>query len=147
MDPGRYDPWELERAAARSSFRRRARWWVDVPFVVGALGLAALFAWIVSARFGSLSAWADTALVLLLIPALVAALVGFVILGALVYLLARLLGWLPGRGEPIRARLGMISEGARRGSDAVARTLIVPTATGSALLKGWRWLWQRRRED
>ena len=147
MKSGRSDPWELERQAARSAFRRRVRWWVDVPFGVGLVALAVLIGSIVSAGFGTLSGWADTALFLLLLPAVILMLLGIVILGGLVYLMTVVLGWLPGRGEPVRARLGVIADGARRGSDGLARVLILPTAIGSAVRAGWRRLWGGRMED
>ena len=146
MSSIRTDPWEWERAQARAAYRRRALWWVDLPFFVGLLLLGFLAYSVVRTGWGTSSAWADTVLTVLLIPAAVMALLGFVVAAGLVYLMSRLLGWLPGRTQPVRAWLVRAAHEVARASDAVSRLVIQPTAAANALRAGWRRLWTLRGE-
>ena len=87
----------------RPSYRRHKRqnfWQILLPVLLSFLvilgGLAFL---IVIANggdpVGKLSTWADTSLIWLLLPVLALGLVGVVLLGSMIYLLARLLKILP----------------------------------------------------
>ena len=146
MRSSRTDPWEWERAQARAAYRRRALWWVDLPFVVGLLLLGAVAYSTVRAGMGTPSAWADTFLIMLLMPAIVMGLLAIVVAVGLVYLLSRLLGWLPGRTHPARSWLVRAAKGVGRASDAVSRLVIQPAAAAAAFRAGWRRIWNLRRE-
>jgi hypothetical protein len=139
-----HGPWEAGRALPRGRKRRAIAWWVEVPLAVGLVGLAVAATLVVRNGIGTASAWADVALSALILPAFLFGVAGLAGLGGLVYLLARLLRWLPGRSAPISARLWRVSEGARRGSRRVAALVIRPAAVGAGLQAALRGLRGRR---
>ncbi len=87
----------------RPSYRQHQRqifWQVLLPVLLSALlVLASLVLLILTAAqgdpAGQLSGWADTSLIWLLLPVLGLGLIGILLLGGLIYLLARLLKTLP----------------------------------------------------
>jgi hypothetical protein len=135
-----HGPWEHERALAGGRYRRAIAWWVEVPLVVGLVVLAVAASLVVRGGIGTASAWADVALSALILPVFALGVAGLAALVGLVYLLARLLRWLPGRSAPIAARLWRVSEGARRGSRRVAALVIAPSAVGAGLQAALRGL-------
>jgi hypothetical protein len=144
LKSSRPDPWERDLAAARAAYRRHVWWWIDLPLLAGVVLIAALVVSMVRAGWGTASAWADTALFILLLPAVVAVLLGLVVVSGLVYLMGRLLGWLPGKADPVRRGLVTLADGSGRASDLAARTVIAPSAAATAALAAWRRLWNKR---
>lgn len=144
MAPELHGPWETERTLARAEGRRSMRWWIDVPLLAGCVGLVLGAFLLIRGQVGTASAWADVALTVLLVPALLLLLVALAAVTGLVYGVARVLGWLPGRSAPIAAWLGHLTVSARRASDGIARLVVVPTAGGVALRSAWRKLWSGR---
>jgi hypothetical protein len=142
----RPEPWERDTAAARAAYRRHVWWWIDLPLLAGVVIVAALVASMVRAGWGTAGAWADTVLFILLMPAVVAVLLGLVVISGLVYLMGRLLGWLPGKADPVRRRLVILADGSGRVSDLAARIVIAPSAAATAILAAWRRLWNIRAE-
>jgi len=128
-----HGPWEYERAAARGAYRRTSVWWIEVPLVLGVVALIVGAVLLARGGVGSSSAWADAALSALLLPALLLGVLALVVLVALVYLMARLLRWLPGRSAPAASWLVRLSGGVHRGSDVLAGVMIRPLAAGAAL--------------
>jgi hypothetical protein len=139
-----HGPWEHEWALPRGRNRRAIAWWVEVPLAVGLVGLSVAATLVVRNGVGTASAWADIALSALILPAFLLGVAGLAALVGLVYLVARLLRWLPGRSAPISARLWRVSEGARRGSRRVGALVIRPAAVGAGLQAALRALRGRR---
>ena len=138
MSSEMHGPWEYERTNTRGAYRRAALWWIDVPLGLGILALIAGVILLARGGVGTASAWADAALAAVLVPALLFGVLALVVFGTLVYLLARLLRWLPGRTAPAAAWLVRLSQGVRRGSDGLAEVVIRPLAAGAAVEAGLR---------
>jgi hypothetical protein len=80
--------------------RKQRRWQIYLPLGLGIVITLALMVWILltasgRAPGGIISSGADTALIWLILPALVFALVAILVLFGLVYLLAKILNLLP----------------------------------------------------
>jgi hypothetical protein len=133
-----HGPWELDRALPPAASRRSVAWWVEIPLGVGLAILIVAAVLLIRNGIGSASAWADVVLTWLLLPVMLVGLLGLLALGGLVYTMARLLGWLPGRAAPAAAWLARFSGAARRASNRLAALLIRPLAAGAALEAGLR---------
>src|SRR3972149_6401905 len=126
------EPWERDRARAYAAYRRRGRWGVDGPPLLGGTGLAGAGLVLARGSVGTTSAWADTALILMMFPTLVLAFFVLVVLAGLAYLIYRLLGWLPGKADPVKEVLARVADGTHRASQGVTRVVIAPAAAGAA---------------
>jgi hypothetical protein len=116
--------------------------WLQIylPLIFIILLLAALVSILWIGDVGSYSGWADSALVILMIPAL---LVGILVLGViagLCYGVMYVIGWLPGparRGQEILER---VSVETRRFADLAARPFMAPRAVVSTIRETIRYL-------
>jgi hypothetical protein len=121
-----------ERARVRQSYLRQVRRQVYLPLVLGVLGVVALVVLAGTARVAATGTWANVALVLLLMPAL---LIGVVVLGAAVgaaYLVTRLIQILPEPAARVRLYWHRYIRMAERGADLA----VEPILKGHALWNG-----------
>jgi hypothetical protein len=111
--------------------------WLQIylPFIILLLILAAVVAVLWVGGAGSYSGWADTALVILMIPALLVGLVIFGVVAGLCYGVMVVVGLIPEpakRAQEIAARIAAES---RRFADMAARPMMVPKAVKSTIVE------------
>lgn len=115
-------------------FRRSVWLEIYLPLVAGSLVLAGVAAGIVlAARGGTISAWADVSLILLILPGLVLGAILAAIAGGLAYGV----GWLIGKAPPYfniaQDFVERLAKGVRRGSDVAVAPVLGANATLAAL--------------
>lgn len=86
------------RHASYMEHRRQMIWQVILPVVLAALLMAGLIVWICLATFqgqGEVGRWAAISTIWIILPLIIVALIAFLLLCGLVYLMARLLHLIP----------------------------------------------------
>jgi len=116
--------------------------WLQIylPLIFIILLLAGLVSILWIGDVGSYSGWADSALVILMIPALLIGIVVLVIIAGVCYGVMYVIGWLPAparRGQEILER---VSKETRRFADLAARPFMAPRAIFSAVKETIRYL-------
>jgi hypothetical protein len=98
---------------------------VILPFVFGILVLTAGIVLIWQAGMGTASAWADTSLILLMVPWLCIGLLPLALLGALWYGFFRLTAWLPAAMREVRKYVELSGRQLRRTTDVAVKPMFV----------------------
>lgn len=112
-----------KRTRAGSTF-----WQITFPALIGSLIILMLGAWIVlESNPGTISRFAELSTVLLVIPVFFSSLLLLVVLGALIYLVLKIIGGLPSITGRILSVLEKIQHGAEVISKNIAKILIGPT--------------------
>lgn len=111
--------------------------WLQIylPFIFLLLILAAVVAVLWVGGAGSYSGWADSALVILMIPALLVGLVIFGALAALCYGVMVVIGLIPEPAKRAQEIAGRIAAETRRFADMAARPMMVPKAIKTTILE------------
>ena len=111
--------------------------WLQIylPFIFLLLILAAVVAVLWVGGTGSYSGWADSALVILMIPALLVGLVIFGALAALCYGVMVIIGLIPEPAKRAQEIAGRIAAETRRFADMAARPMMVPKAIITTILE------------
>ncbi|MEX2144397.1 MAG: hypothetical protein WD740_07365 [Anaerolineales bacterium] len=117
----------------RRTHRVELFWQVSLPLFAGILGCGLLFYLLVAGGAGSIERGGQVAVILLALPAL---LLGFVLLGLLLALnngLGRALKWLPGQTARVQRIVEGINRGAQKAAAALASPFIQLESWGAAL--------------
>lgn len=99
---------------------RQESWWqIWLPLAVGALAILGMAVWavVVAVQGGSVSQAADTALIFVLLPVILMSLLCLIVVGGIVYLLARLLKIVPPKMLVVQVFFARIERGTRRAAD------------------------------
>ena len=113
--------------------RRQMLLQVYMPLGLGILVLAALVAWLWIGGVGDAGTWADVALILLLIPAL---LIGLAILAAIIalaVLIVRLIGLIPEPAHRTQVIIRRVERETSRSIDLALRPLLALSSLWAAL--------------
>lgn len=119
--------------ATRAAHRKQVLWQISLPLLVV---IAVFVALAVLATFMSgerTSAWADIALIWLLLPILLFALLGILVTGGLAYGVLRLIGVLPGYFWRLQAAFNRLNSAVRRASDRAVAPAIKAAGARAAL--------------
>ena len=119
---------------------KRGDWvWIYLPFLIAVLALAGIGFLIVRAGFGSMSAWADAALSLMLLPVIILGLIPLTLIGLLIYGLIKLIVLLPEWFLSIRRIFGQAENAAQRAGDIAVRPMIVVKSSWASLRASCSW--------
>jgi fatty acid desaturase len=122
------------------AFRRTVWLQIYIPLIFIILLVIGFVTILWTGGVGTFSGWADTALIFLLIPALLVGLIIFVIIAALCYGIFYLIGWIPGPSKEVQRVMRRVTSETRRYADLVSRPFFAPSAAKSALVKAIRHL-------
>ncbi len=140
MDPFEMHRLGLGRHDTASKFRRQVWLQVYLPLAVGVMLLAGLSVGLWRGQVGTVSAWADTALSLLLLPVLVLGLILLAVLASLAYGVWYAVRRLPEPFQQVRLTLARVEHGADEVVHKAALPLIVPKAVLHAISSAIRYL-------
>ena len=122
----------------QAAFRRQVRREIYLPIALAVLGIIALIAIVISIGYGTASAWADVALVLLAVPlAVVLVLVMAALVGG-IYLIVVLIREVPPVTSGLQDGADRLAGAVRRGSDAAVRPVIAPAGVAAAVAEAAR---------
>ncbi len=98
--PSGIKPTELKERPSYKRHQQQKFWQILLPVILGVLLVLFVIVLVILAAAGGdpagqVSIWADTAFIWLILPVLLFAILGFLVLGGLIYLLAKLLKILP----------------------------------------------------
>jgi hypothetical protein len=116
--------------------------WLQIylPLIFILLLLGAIVALLWVGGVGSYSGWADIALVILIIPALLLGLILFVILAGLCYGIMTIIGMIPEPAKRVQEISTRIANETRRFADLAVRPLLAPRAAKTAMIETLRYL-------
>ena len=121
-------------------FRKTVWLQIYIPLIFIILLVAGFVAILWTGGVGTFSGWADTALVFLLIPALLVGLIIFGLLAALSYGVFYVIGLIPGPSKQGQEFMRKVAREIRRVADLICRPFFAPRAAKSALSKAIRHL-------
>lgn len=130
-------PWEDPVSQSRP--RGRTWLWIGLPLFLGLLIIAGLVAAVLTSGFGSSRVWADVSLIFVLLPLCVLGLIPFLLLIAVSYGTARLIGWLPEPMKQLERVMERVKVQSREGSQLAVRPVIAwrgIMATIEAFMRG-----------
>lgn len=130
-DPYRSD--SGKRHPLDDAFRNKVRLQIYLPILLGVIGLVILVASIWTTGQGSASAWADASLVMLIIPVFIVGLIFLVLLGAIAYGVAYVIGILPEPFRRLQEILTQFSVSVEKAGNMVVKPIILPRAAGAAV--------------
>ena len=120
---------------------KRDYWgWIYLPFLIGILVLVGIGILVVRAGFGSVSAWADTSLIFMLLSMIILGLVLLVILGSVVYGIAKLIAIIPVWFTSIRRVFWQAENAVQQAGDIAVRPFTVMKSSWAALQESYGWL-------
>ena len=120
---------------------KRGDWgWIYLPFLIAVLALAGISFLIVRAGFGSMSAWADATLSLMLLPVIILGLIPLTLIGLMIYGLIKLIALLPEWFLSFRRIFGQVENAVQRAGDIAVRPLIVMKSSWVGLRASCSWL-------
>jgi len=120
---------------------KRGDWvWIYLPFLIAVLVLVGVSFLIVRAGFGSMSAWADASLSLMLLPMIILGLVPLILFGLMIYGVIKLIALLPESFLSIRRIFGQVENATQRTGDIAVRPLIVMKSSWAGLRASCGWL-------
>lgn len=129
-------PEEVSRPAEKRNY-----WvWIYLPLSIGILVIVGIGFLVVRAGFGSASAWADTSLIFMLIPAIILGLVLVVLLGSMVYGIVKLIAIIPVWFISIRRVFWQAENAVQRTGDIAVRPFTVMKSSWAALQESFSWL-------
>jgi hypothetical protein len=121
------------------TFQRAVWLQIYLPFIFILLILGAVVAILWVSGSGTYSGWADAALVILMIPALLVGVIIFAILVGLCYGVIYIFGQIPKPARRAQEIASRISVETRRFADLAARPLLVPKAAKTAMVETLRY--------
>ena len=116
--------------------RRELAWQILLPMVVSVLGFIALIVLIYFATFegnGDVARWAAISTIWIILPLMLAGLVLFALLGALVYGMKRLLEITPTYTGMAQDYVHRIASYVKRGADMVVRPVLFLDSIGASI--------------
>ena len=120
---------------------KRDDWvWIYLPMLIAVLVLAGISFLVVRAGFGSMSAWADASLSLMLLPVIILGLVPLILIGLMIYGVIKLIALLPEWFQSIRRVFRQAENDAQRTGDIAVRPMIVMKSSWAALQASYGWL-------
>jgi hypothetical protein len=128
------------RPTSNKEFQKVVWLQIYLPLVLIILLVGSLVAYLWVGGVGTYSGWADTALVFLLIPVLIAGLIFFGVVAVLCYGIIYLIGWLPGPSKQGQEIMRKVVYETRRVTDLAVRPFFAPSAAKSAFSKAVRHL-------
>ncbi len=114
--------------------------WIYLPSLIGILVLVGIAFLIVRAGFGSVSVWADTSLIFMLIPAIILGLVLAVLIGSMVYGIVKLIAIIPVWFTSIRIVFWQAENAVQKAGDIAVRPFTVMKSSWAALQESYSWL-------
>jgi hypothetical protein len=129
------EPLNSPRPKLDRAFRKSLWLQIYLPFILILLLLAAVVASLWIGGAGTFSGWADAALVILMIPALLMGLVLFVFLAGLCYGLLYIYGLIPRPAKRAQEITARISAGTRRFADLAIRPILIPRAVKTTIVE------------
>jgi hypothetical protein len=114
--------------------------WIYLPSLIGILVLVGIAFLIVRAGFGSVSVWADTSLIFMLIPAIILGLVLAVLIGSMVYGIVKLIAIIPVWFTSIRIVFWQAENAVQQAGDIAVRPFTVMKSSWAALQESYSWL-------
>jgi hypothetical protein len=131
---------EASKPKPDKTFQKTVWLQIYIPFIFILLLLGAIVAVVWVGGVGSYSGWADSALVILIIPALVLGLILFVILAGLCYGVMVVIGWIPEPAKRVQEISTRVATETRRFADLAVRPLLAPKAAKTAVIETLRYL-------
>ncbi|MGB2897118.1 MAG: hypothetical protein WBB65_13255 [Anaerolineales bacterium] len=125
---------------SRPAKKRDYRVWIYLPFLIGVLVLAGISFLVVRADFGSMSAWADASLALLLLPMIVLGLIPLVLVGLMIFGVVKLIDVLPESFQSLMRIFEQVENAAQRTGDIAVRPLIAAKSSWAGLQASCGWL-------
>jgi hypothetical protein len=123
MTEEQWYPWEeTEQHAGK---RGRPWLWIGLPMFIGVLLIAGIVVAVLNMGFGTTQIWADVSLVIVLLPFCLLGFIPLIVLIGLSYGVGRLVGWLPDPLKQIDSFLAQAARESRRGSELIARPMLV----------------------
>jgi len=120
---------------------KRDYWvWIYLPLLIGILVFVGIGLLVVRAGFGSASVWADTSLILMLLPMILLGLVLLVLLVAMVYGIYKLITMTPEWFTIIRRFFWQAENAVQRTGDIAVRPFTVMKSSWAALKESYVWL-------
>ncbi len=120
---------------------KRDYWvWIYLPTLVGILVLVGIAFLIFRAGFGSVSVWADTSLIFMLLLAIILGLVLVVLFGSMVYGIVKLIAIIPVWFTSIRIVFWQAENTVQQAGDIVVRPFTVMKSSWAALQESYGWL-------
>jgi len=120
---------------------KRDYWvWIYLPLLIGILVFVGIGLLVVRAGFGSASVWADTSLILMLLPMILLGLVLLVLLVAMVYGIYKLITMTPEWFTIIRGFFWQAENAVQRTGDIAVRPFTVMKSSWAALKESYVWL-------
>ncbi len=124
QDPYPFDDQPQRNRITKAMHRSEMLWQVILPTVVGFLLVAFLAVLLARAEVADASQWADVSLIWLVLPVLLLGLIPLAILGALIYLVTRLLAVLPIGAFRLQKAVIEVEARVRIGTDKAADPII-----------------------
>ena len=125
---------------SRPAKKRDYRVWIYLPFLIGVLVLAGIVFLVVRAGFGSMSAWADASLALMLLPTIVLGLIPLVLVGLMIFGVVKLIDVLPESFQSVMNIFKQVEKAAQRTGDIAVRPLITAKSSWAGLQASCGWL-------
>jgi len=128
------------KAKPDKSFRKTVWLQIYLPIFFVIILIAGIVVILWRGGEGSASGWADTALVIMMIPALLVGILIIVIMAGLCYGVMVIIGWIPGpakRGQEIASR---VVDETHRLTKGMMRPILIPKAVITAVMETVRYL-------
>ncbi len=120
---------------------KRDYWvWIYLPFLIGILVFVGIGFLVVRAGFGTVSAWADTSLIFMLLPTIILGLVIVVLVGSMVYGIIKLIAIIPVWFTSIRRVFWQAENAVQQASAIAVRPFTVMKSSWAALRASCGWL-------
>lgn len=126
-------PQEEPKRSQSKKFRRQVWLQIYLPVFSGFFILGILVASLSLNQKGTASDFADASLTIILIPLLGLGLILLVLIIALSYLVARMVGCLPTPMSRIYSKIKMLDQSTRRFARIISRPFMVPSAVAAAI--------------
>jgi hypothetical protein len=134
-------PEDVSRPAVKRDY-----WvWIYLPFLIGILVLAGIVFLVVRSGFGSVSAWADTSLIFVLLPIFILGSVLLVLFGSMVYAIVKLIAIFPEWFKSISRVFWQAENAVQRTGDIAVRPFVLVKSSWAALQASCGWLFSIAR--
>ena len=117
----------------QAAFRRQVRREVYLPIALTVLAIVLLVGIVIVVGYGTGSAWADMALVLLAVPVAVLLVALTAVLGGAIYLMLILIREVPPLTSALQDGADRLEGAVRRGGDAAVQPILAPSGLAAAL--------------
>jgi hypothetical protein len=132
--------------ASYRNHRRQVWWQIQLPVLLAALVLlvAPIVAWLTTmSGGGDVARWAAISTIWLLLPVMIFGLIILVALFGVIFVAARLAGWIPRYSHRAQQVARRIAGGTRRGMDMVRRPVLAVHELGALARAGFHRLRER----